>query len=113
MGLRARGTVAYEANRVPALSRGRVWAETLIETFTQINTKALFCFMEAFETLMTMKIPVLRTRCILSHTHSVLHTVPGASRSPRSPSGDLGCRISPSVDRTAQEAARSYPEGCF
>lgn len=38
--------------------------------------------MEAFETLMAMKIPVLRTMCILSHTHSILHTVSGESRSP-------------------------------
>lgn len=42
-------------------------------TFTQINTRSLMCFMEPFETLKTVKAPVLRMMSLLTHTHHAHH----------------------------------------
>lgn len=71
------------------------------------------CFVEPFETIMTMKVPVVRTRGTLKHTQHGAHNVRAFFVTLKSIWKCGAQKYSPSVGRTTWETAKSYPEVCF
>lgn len=106
MGLRAEGRLVCGSRELlPSVSR----VEENTKTFTEINSRSHFCVMELYGTLMTMRV-LSSEQCAFSHIYNTVHTISGNFQLPWNPYGDI---ISPSVDRTTWEAAKSYQELCF